>query len=140
MTFRYLHPTNTLRVRSRPPPNAVVSQYLKCTDPVERQSLADSLFKKMLIAHGSTPQLVIEQMGVLKEYNFWRVKQAKKSLGGGMSAYDWLILFSQALEMGENEQNDSEEKPDTMGLAEALNVIARIMGQELRIFLDLKSR
>ncbi|GMH80319.1 hypothetical protein TL16_g08499 [Triparma laevis f. inornata] len=118
----------------------VVSQYLKCTDPVERQSLADSLFKKMLIAHGSTPQLVIEQMGVLKGYNFWRVKQAKKSLGGGMSAYDWLILFSQALEMGENEQNDSEEKPDTMGLAEALNVIARIMGQELRIFLDLKSR
>eukprot|EP00519_Triparma_laevis_P013969 CAMPEP_0182493850 /NCGR_PEP_ID=MMETSP1321-20130603/2745_1 /TAXON_ID=91990 /ORGANISM="Bolidomonas sp., Strain RCC1657" /LENGTH=477 /DNA_ID=CAMNT_0024696729 /DNA_START=75 /DNA_END=1505 /DNA_ORIENTATION=+ len=75
----------------------IVSSFLHCRSPQERRHLSEALFKKMLIAHGSTPQLFIEQTGILKGYNFWRVKQAKKSLGGGMSAYDWLVLFAAAM-------------------------------------------
>ncbi|GMH95780.1 hypothetical protein TrVE_jg12749 [Triparma verrucosa] len=118
----------------------IVSSFLQCRDPQERRHLSEALFKKMLIAHGSTPQLFIEQTGILKGYNFWRVKQAKKSLGGGMGAYDWLVLFSKALEMGCEAGKELEEKPEIQSLADALNKIKGVMGQDLKIFLDIKSR
>ena len=57
-----------------------------------------------------------------------------------MGAYDWLVLFSKALEMGCEAGKELEEKPEIQSLADALNKIKGVMGQDLKIFLDIKSR
>mmetsp|Transcript_26181 Transcript_26181/g.62210 ORF Transcript_26181/g.62210 Transcript_26181/m.62210 type:complete len:1015 (+) Transcript_26181:173-3217(+) len=58
------------------------------------------LVDRMLIAHGNVPQLMIEQTGYLKKYNFSRVKRTRKTLGGGIYARMWLAVFSEAMKLG----------------------------------------
>lgn len=111
------------------------------------------LFETMMIAHGSTPQLVIEQAGFFSAANFSRVKRSKKSLGGGMTALSWIQLYARALSLGvsnsnppstslpmppPNYFNDLEE--DDLTLESALQEIENITKQPLKLFLDLKSR
>lgn len=60
----------------------------------------EHLVDHMLIAHGSLTQLVLEQTGYLKKYNFSRVKRARRTLGGGMFARQWLAVYAEALKLG----------------------------------------
>jgi len=74
------------------------------------------LVDRMLIAHGNVVQLVLEQTGWLKKYNFSRVKRTRKTLGGGIFARQWLAVYSEAMKLGlggdefdlDNESIDSE--------------------------------
>eukprot|EP00804_Cyclotella_cryptica_P028077 CCRYP_017274-RA/>CCRYP_017274-RA protein AED:0.16 eAED:0.16 QI:294/1/1/1/0.6/0.5/6/744/1136 len=74
------------------------------------------LVERMLIAHGNVMQLVLEQTGWLKKYNFSRVKRTRKTLGGGIFAKQWLAIYSEAMKLGlgmdqlddESESSDSE--------------------------------
>ncbi|EJK58900.1 hypothetical protein THAOC_20940, partial [Thalassiosira oceanica] len=54
----------------------------------------------MLIAHGNVLQIMIEQTGYLKKYNFSGVQKTQKTLGGGMYARMWLAVFSEAMKFG----------------------------------------
>ena len=65
----------------------------------------------MMIAHGTTPQMVIEQAGMFSAANFNRVKRSKKSLGGGMAAQSWIQLYARALSLGA-----SSSQPPTTSL------------------------
>ena len=60
----------------------------------------EALVDNMLIAHGSLTQLLLEQTGCFKKYNFSRVKRTRRSLGGGMFARQWLAVFAEALKLG----------------------------------------
>uniref|UniRef100_A0A7S4VYF9 Uncharacterized protein n=1 Tax=Ditylum brightwellii TaxID=49249 RepID=A0A7S4VYF9_9STRA len=66
----------------------------------------DILLDRMLIAHGNTTQLILEQTGYLKTYNFSRVKRTRRTLGGGIFARQWLAVFAEAIKMG---MGDGEE-------------------------------
>lgn len=57
------------------------------------------LLDEMFIAHGNTSQLILEQTGVLKNFNFSRVKRTRRTLGGGVSAKYWIATFAQALKL-----------------------------------------
>ncbi len=56
----------------------------------------------MLIAHGNVSQLILEQTGILKNFNFSRVKHTQRTLGGGVFAKQWIATFVQALKMSTN--------------------------------------
>ena len=58
------------------------------------------LVERMLIAHGNVAQLVLEQTGYFKKYNFSRVKRTRKTLGGGIFARQWLAVYSEAMKLG----------------------------------------
>lgn len=58
------------------------------------------LIDRMLIAHGNVVQLVLEQTGYFKKYNFSRVKRTRKTLGGGIYAKQWLSVFAEAMKLG----------------------------------------
>lgn len=63
------------------------------------QSCAILLLEKMLIAHGSTLQLMLEQTGYGKRYNFSRIKRQRRTLGGGIYARQWLAVYAHAVKM-----------------------------------------
>ena len=58
------------------------------------------LVDRMLIAHGNGLQLIIEQLGYFKKYNFSRVKRTRKTLGGGIFARQWLSIYAEAMRLG----------------------------------------
>ena len=58
------------------------------------------LVDRMLIAHGNVAQLVMEQTGYFKKYNFSRVKRTRKTLGGGIFARQWVAIYAEAMAMG----------------------------------------
>lgn len=58
------------------------------------------LVDRMLIAHGNALQLMMEQTGYMKKYNFSRVKRTRKTLGGGIFARQWLAVYSEAMKLG----------------------------------------
>ena len=58
------------------------------------------LVDRMLIAHGNVAQLVMEQTGYMKKYNFSRVKRTRKTLGGGIFARQWVAVYAEAISMG----------------------------------------
>lgn len=60
----------------------------------------ETLVDNMLIAHGNLTQLVLEQTGWFKKYNFSRVKRTRRTLGGGMFARQWLAVFAESLKLG----------------------------------------
>ena len=82
----------------------------------ERERAMDAIFRSMIIAHGSTPQLFFEQVGYtwLSRMVFHRVKRCRRSLGGGMTVEDWCTLFSRA--MGH----------ETLDLAGALSSVEKV--------------
>jgi len=67
------------------------------------------LVDRLLIAHGNVPQLMIEQTGFLKKYNFSRVKRTRKTLGGGIYARMWLAVFSEAMKLGLGAEDEEDE-------------------------------
>lgn len=60
----------------------------------------ETLVDNMLIAHGNLTQLILEQTGWFKKYNFSRVKRTCRTLGGGMFARQWLAVFAESLKLG----------------------------------------
>lgn len=55
------------------------------------------LLEEMLIAHGNVSQLALEQTGILKQFNFSRVKHTRRTLGGGIYAKHWIMTYTEAL-------------------------------------------
>lgn len=81
------------------------------------------LVDRMLIAHGNVMQLVLEQTGYFKKYNFSRVKRTRKTLGGGIFARQWLAVYAEAMKLGlgadELFDDDDDETIDS-GTTESL--------------------
>mmetsp|Transcript_33835 Transcript_33835/g.64418 ORF Transcript_33835/g.64418 Transcript_33835/m.64418 type:complete len:598 (+) Transcript_33835:134-1927(+) len=73
------------------------------------------LVERMLIAHGNIAQLVLEQTGYLKKYNFSRVKRTRKTLGGGMFARQWMAIYSEAMRMGMGYEEDVDDEVSDSG-------------------------
>jgi hypothetical protein len=73
------------------------------------QSAAMLLVEKMLIAHGSSLQLMMEQIGYAKRFNFSRIKRQRRTLGGGMYARQWLAVYAQAVKMAHDNSDVGSE-------------------------------
>lgn len=58
------------------------------------------LTDRVLIAHGNVLQLILEQAGVLKDWNYSRVQRTRRTLGGGMYARQWIAVFAESLRLG----------------------------------------
>eukprot|EP00956_Cyclotella_meneghiniana_P012117 scaffold17189_cov67-Cyclotella_meneghiniana.AAC.8 len=74
------------------------------------------LVDRMLIAHGNGLQLIIEQLGYFKKYNFSRVKRTRKTLGGGIFARQWLSVYAEAMRLGlgvDDLDSDEDESIDS---------------------------
>ncbi|KAI2512142.1 hypothetical protein MHU86_2229 [Fragilaria crotonensis] len=65
---------------------------------LERRS--SQLVERMLIAHGKLTQLLMEQTGRAKDYNYSRVARTRRTLGGGMYARQWMAVYAEALRLG----------------------------------------
>jgi len=84
------------------------------------------LAERMLIAHGNVAQLVLEQTGYLKKYNFSRVKRTRKTLGGGIFARQWLAVYADAMKFGmgvddDDYDDDCESDTDSTGAQDDVN-------------------
>jgi hypothetical protein len=66
----------------------------------ELKKRAQELTDQLLIAHGNTTQLILEQTGFLKDVNYSRIQRTRQSLGGGMYARQWMAVFAEALRLG----------------------------------------
>ena len=67
-------------------------------EELERRSA--ELVDKMMIAHGDLNQLLLEQMGIAKDYIYSRVKRMRRTLGGGMYARQWMAVYAESLRLG----------------------------------------
>ena len=76
--------------------NDQVIQYLDNELIARTKELTD----RLLIAHGNVLQLITEQAGVLKDWNYSRVQRTRRTLGGGMYARQWMSVFSESLRLG----------------------------------------
>jgi hypothetical protein len=141
--------------------SVVIEAYYK----KELRRRSQQLVDKMLIAHGNTLHLGVEQIGVWKDFNYSRVKRTRRTLGGGIYARQWMAVFAEALKLGVSQHDDDSELsspskprgqckkmsslsaltesscPDT-NLEESMNLVERITGskQPLGLVLDIKSR
>ena len=85
------------------------------------------LAERMLIAHGNVAQLMLEQTGYLKKYNFSRVKRTRKTLGGGIYARQWLAVYAEAMKLGMGVEDDDyddydyDSETDSIGAHDDLN-------------------
>ena len=68
------------------------------------------LTDKMLIAHGNLNQLIFEQTGFAKYYNYSRVKRTRRTLGGGIYARQWIAVFAEALKLGVGYRSEEESQ------------------------------
>lgn len=73
------------------------------------------LVDRMLIAHGNVAQLVLEQTGYLKKYNFSRVKRTCKTLGGGIFCRQWMAVYSEAMKLGMDDEDDFDDEVSDSG-------------------------
>jgi hypothetical protein len=121
-----------------------------------------ALVDKMLIAHGNLTQLIVEQTGYMKQYNYSRVKRTRRTLGGGIYARQWMAVFAESLRIGLREEtpssspsrdNDTSDKDEPisrldelrcvdMSIKESVLVIQEIAKRDdpIGLYLDLKSR
>ena len=76
--------------------NDPVLKYLERELEKRTQELTD----RLLIAHGNILQLIMEQSGVLKDWNYSRVQRQRRTLGGGMYARQWMAVFAESLRLG----------------------------------------
>ena len=67
------------------------------------------LVERMLIAHGNLTQLILEQTGYAKKYNFGRIRRTRRTLGGGIYARQWLAVYAEALRLGMGYDPDGQE-------------------------------
>jgi len=66
----------------------------------ELENRTQELTDRLLIAHGNVLQLILEQAGVLKDWNYSRVQRTRRTLGGGMYARQWMAVFAESLRLG----------------------------------------
>jgi len=78
---------------------AFLIQVLELRDKEVRKR-TKQVIESMLIAHGTLSQLILEQTGLYQNYVYARVKRARKTLGGGIFAHQWLAVYAEALKMG----------------------------------------
>lgn len=115
------------------------------------------LVDEMLIAHGNVTQLALEQVGILKLYNYSRVRRTRRTLGGGIYAKQWMAVYAESLRLGvldENPMNTTNHQldrtldemamsswPDT-SIAESVAIIKRITKKDdpFGLVVDVKSR
>jgi len=76
--------------------NDPVLRYLELELERRTQVLTD----RLLIAHGNVLQLITEQAGFLKDWNYSRVQRTRRTLGGGMYARQWMAVFAESLRLG----------------------------------------
>ena len=67
------------------------------------------LVERMLIAHGNLTQLIVEQTGYAKKYNFGRIRRTRRTLGGGIYARQWLAVYAEALRLGMGYDPDDQD-------------------------------
>lgn len=77
----------------------------------ELKRRSQQLVDKMLIAHGNALQLGVEQIGILKDFNYSRVKRTRRTLGGGIYARSWVAVFAEALKLGICHEDENGEAP-----------------------------
>ena len=73
----------------------------------ELKQRCQELTDHLLIAHGNLLQIIIEQTGLLKSFNYSRVQRTRRTLGGGMYARQWMAIFAEALRLGWKSQKDN---------------------------------
>jgi hypothetical protein len=66
----------------------------------ELETRIRELTDRLLIAHGNVLQLILEQAGYLKDWNYSRVQRTRRTLGGGMYARQWMAVFAESLRLG----------------------------------------
>ena len=66
----------------------------------ELEDRSQALVDEMLIAHGKSTQIIMEQTGYAKHFNYSRIKRTRRTLGGGIFARQWMAIFAEALRMG----------------------------------------
>jgi len=94
--------------------NDKVLQYLD----KELKQRAQELTDQLLIAHGNVMQLLVEQTGVLKAFNYSRVARTRRTLGGGMYARQWMAVFAEALRLG-RKYDDSNNQFSNVSMEDA---------------------
>jgi hypothetical protein len=77
----------------------------------ELKKRAQELTDQLLIAHGNTTQIILEQTGYFKDVNYSRIQRTRQSLGGGMYARQWMAVFAEALRLGT--KYDDEDNPSS---------------------------
>jgi len=84
---------------------------------VEIDRQVSRLINRMLLAHGSTTQLVTEALNITKRFNFSRIigssPSAKNSKCKGMFVTEWLRLFDMALQLGTEKYQNIPQVNDT---------------------------
>lgn len=85
----------------------------------ELEQRSRTLVDKMLIAHGNSTQLLLEQTGYGKYYNYSRVKRTRRTLGGGIYARQWMAVFAEALKLGVG-YNNEEESDDQQDIVSSI--------------------
>ncbi len=112
---------NNNEVIGNPPPMASSNERLVLSYyNTEIRRRTELLAERMLIAHGNVAQLVLEQTGYLKKYNFSRVKRTRKTLGGGIFARQWLAVYAEAMKLGmgvddDDYDDDYDSETDSVG-------------------------
>jgi hypothetical protein len=81
-------------------PNSIKAKQILNFYQKELEQRSSTLVDKMLIAHGNSTQLMLEQTGYGKYYNYSRVKRTRRTLGGGIYARQWMAVFAEALKLG----------------------------------------
>ncbi|KAG7358725.1 hypothetical protein IV203_015314 [Nitzschia inconspicua] len=79
----------------------------------ELKKRAQELTDKLLIAHGNTTQLILEQTGYFKDVNYSRIQRTRQSLGGGMYARQWMAVFAEALRLGSKYDYEEDNLSNT---------------------------
>ena len=102
---------------SMPPMSSANERLVLSYYNAEIRRRTELLVERMLIAHGNLAQLIMEQTGYFKKYNFSRVKRTRKTLGGGMYARQWLAVYAEAMKLGMgfdgDDNNEEESDSDT---------------------------
>ena len=85
---------------TNPKPSSTQSKPILQYYKTELRQRSRALVDKMLIAHGNSTQLILEQTGFAKHYVYSRVKRTRQTLGGGIYAKQWMAVFAEALKLG----------------------------------------
>mmetsp|Transcript_29193 Transcript_29193/g.43063 ORF Transcript_29193/g.43063 Transcript_29193/m.43063 type:complete len:614 (+) Transcript_29193:100-1941(+) len=97
----------------------LVCQYSNVKDDEPSSPVDESLVCRMMLAHGSAAQLLMEATGVAQQWNFEGIvaNQEVNKIKSGMFVHTWLQLFASALQMGTaditaDDESDGEQVDD----------------------------
>jgi len=109
------------------------------------------LVNNLLIAHGNSTQLLLEQTGIARQHNFSSVKSTRRTLGGGMFARQWMAIFAESLRRNEQETTHENKKYENHAgmtnvvcfrtcISESIDAVKQITKHSMGVVIDLKSR